>query len=48
MPHPEVYFSRVATLFDADGKLLPDTQEFLRGVLDKFDDWIARLAPRAV
>lgn len=47
MPHPEVYLSRIATLFDDQGKLVADTQEFLRGVLSKFDDWIARLAPRA-
>ena len=39
MPHPEVYLGRIATLFDSDGKLVPDTQEFLRGVLAKFDDW---------
>ncbi|MBC5767946.1 NADPH-dependent FMN reductase [Ramlibacter albus] len=46
MPHPEVYLSRVATLFDAEGKLVPDTQEFLRGVLAKFDDWVERNSPR--
>ncbi|RYG10499.1 MAG: NAD(P)H-dependent oxidoreductase [Burkholderiales bacterium] len=46
MPHPEVYLGRVATLFDGDGPLLPDTQEFLRGVLASFETWAARLAPR--
>jgi chromate reductase len=46
MPHPEVYLSRIATLFQGDGTLLPDTQEFLRGVLVKFEDWCARLAKR--
>lgn len=46
MPHPEVYLGRVATLFDAEGQLVPDTQEFLRGVLARFDDWVTRLAPR--
>jgi chromate reductase len=46
MPHPEVYLSRIATLFDAEGKMAADTQEFLRGVLTGFDSWVARLAPR--
>ena len=46
MPHPEVYLGRVATLFDAEGRLAADTQDFLRGVLAAFDTWIARLAPR--
>ena len=44
MPHPEVYLSRIATLFDADGKLMPDTQEHLRGVLAAFDTWISRFS----
>lgn len=47
LPHPEVYLSRVATLFDADGALVPETRDFLRGVLASFDTWIARTAPRA-
>jgi chromate reductase, NAD(P)H dehydrogenase (quinone) len=46
MPHPEVYLSRIATLFDGEGQLVPDTQEFLRGVLARFETWIARFAPR--
>lgn len=46
MPHPEVYLGRVATLFDGDGPMLPDTKEFLRGVLASFETWTARLAPR--
>ena len=46
MPHPEVYLGRIATLFDGDGRLVPDTQEFLRGVLGSFESWCARLAPR--
>lgn len=46
MPHPEVYLSRVATLFGEDGRLVSDTQEFLRGVLASFDNWCARFAPR--
>lgn len=46
MPHPEVYLSRIATLFDADGKMLPDTQDHLRGVLASFETWIARFAAR--
>ena len=44
MPHPEVYLGRIATLFDGDGRLVPDTQEFLRGVLGSFETWCARLA----
>ena len=47
LPHPEVYLGRVATLFDGDGRLVPDTQEFLRGALAAFDTWIHRFAPRA-
>lgn len=47
MPHPEVYLSRVATLFDGDGPLVPDTQQFLRAVLANFDTWIARFVPPA-
>jgi chromate reductase len=46
MPHPEVYLSRVSTLFGEDGRLHADTQEFLRGVLASFETWCARLAPR--
>jgi chromate reductase len=44
MPHPEVYLSRVATLFGEDGRLATDTQEFLRGVLAGFETWCARLS----
>ncbi|MES3004118.1 MAG: NAD(P)H-dependent oxidoreductase [Pseudomonadota bacterium] len=44
MPHPEVYLGRVATLFDGDGPMVPDTKEFLRGVLANFETWIARFA----
>lgn len=44
MPHPEVYLGRIATLFDSEGRLVPDTQEFLRGVLGSFETWCARLA----
>lgn len=44
MPHPEVYLGRIATLFDGEGRLVPDTQEFLRGVLGSFESWCARLA----
>jgi chromate reductase len=47
MPHPEVYLGRVATLFEGDGALVPDTREFLRGVLAGFETWCARLAPRS-
>lgn len=46
MPHPEVYLGRIATLFDGEGPLLPDTQEFLRGVLASFETWSARFVPR--
>ncbi|MEO5669490.1 MAG: NAD(P)H-dependent oxidoreductase [Ramlibacter sp.] len=46
MPHPEIYLSRIATLFDADGKMLPETQDLLRGALASFETWIARFAPR--
>jgi chromate reductase, NAD(P)H dehydrogenase (quinone) len=46
MAHPEVYLSRIATLFDAEGQLVPDTQQFLRGVLASFDTWIHRFTPR--
>jgi chromate reductase len=40
MPHPEVYLSRIPTLFGEDGKLVPETQEFLRGVLTSFEKFI--------
>lgn len=46
MPHPEVYLGRVATLFDGDGPMVPDTKEFLRGVLASFEAWATRFAPR--
>ncbi|ROZ61548.1 NADPH-dependent FMN reductase [Ramlibacter sp. WS9] len=46
LPHPEVYLGRVATLFDGDGPMVPDTQEFLRGVLAGFETFIARFMPR--
>ena len=46
MPHPEVYLARVATLFDGDGPMVTDTQEFLRGVLTSFETWITRFVPR--
>jgi chromate reductase len=45
MPHPEVYLSRIAALFDGD-RLLPDTQEHLRGVLANFEAWCARFVAR--
>lgn len=48
MPHPEIYLSRIATLFDADGKMLPDTQDLLRGALASFETWIARFAAQSV
>lgn len=44
MPQPEVYLSRVVTLFDDQGQMVPDTQEFLRGVLAKFETWVRRFA----
>jgi chromate reductase len=47
LPHPEVYLGRVATLFDEQGRLVPDTQDFLRGVLAGFGTWIQRFPPRA-
>lgn len=46
MTHPEVYLGRVATLFDGDGPMVADTQEFLRGVLAGFETWIARFTTR--
>lgn len=46
MPHPEVYLGRVATLFDGDGPMVADTQEFLRGVLAGFETFISRFMPR--
>ncbi len=46
MPHPEVYLSKVATLFDDQGVLAADTQAFLRGVLANFETWTTRNAPR--
>jgi chromate reductase, NAD(P)H dehydrogenase (quinone) len=46
MPHPEVYLGRVATLFDGEGPMVADTQDFLRGVLASFETWIARFVPR--
>jgi chromate reductase, NAD(P)H dehydrogenase (quinone) len=46
MPHPEVYLSRIATLFDGDGPMVPDSQQFLRGVLASFESWIRRFVPR--
>ena len=47
MPHPEVYLGRVATLFDGDGPMVAETRDFLRGVLDSFETWIARFVPPA-
>lgn len=46
MPHPEVYLGRIATLFDGEGALVPDTRDFLRGVLASYETWITRLVPR--
>ena len=45
LPHPEVYLGRVAALFDGDGPMVPETQEFLRGVLSSFETWITRFVP---
>jgi chromate reductase len=47
MPHPEVYLGRVATLFNGDGPMVADTRNYLRGVLDSFEAWIARFVPPA-
>lgn len=44
LPHPEIYLSRISSLFDEQGKLAQDTQDLLRGALSKFDDWITRLS----
>ncbi|MBI2772218.1 MAG: NAD(P)H-dependent oxidoreductase [Burkholderiales bacterium] len=46
LPHPEVYLGRIPTLFDGDGPLVADTQEFLRGVLLNFETWTTRLTTR--
>ena len=46
MPHPEVYLGRVATLFDGEGPMVPDTRDFLRGVLASYETWITRFVPR--
>ncbi|AMO23756.1 NAD(P)H-dependent oxidoreductase [Ramlibacter solisilvae] len=46
LPLPEVYLSRIATLFDGEGRLLPDTQEHLRDVLASFETWCARFIAR--
>ena len=46
LPHPEIYLSRIATLFDANGQLLTETQEHLRGALASFETWIKRFVPR--
>jgi chromate reductase len=46
MPHPEIYLSRIATLFDDKGKLVPDTRDFLQGALASFETWIKRFVPR--
>lgn len=32
---PEVFLGRIATLFDEDGHLLPDTEDFLRSYIDR-------------
>jgi len=47
LPHPEVYLGRVATLFDDQGRLVPDTQAFLRGALAAFATWMQGFPPRA-
>ncbi|MBI5275920.1 MAG: NAD(P)H-dependent oxidoreductase [Burkholderiales bacterium] len=46
LPHPEIYLSRIATLFDGEGRLAADTQDLLRGALATFEAWIARFVPR--
>ncbi|HVZ42599.1 MAG TPA: NAD(P)H-dependent oxidoreductase [Ramlibacter sp.] len=46
LSHPEIYLSRIGTLFAQDGKLVPDTQEFLRGALASFETFCARFAKR--
>jgi len=46
MPHPEVYLGRVATLFEGEGPLVPDTRDFLQGVLASYETWITRFVPR--
>ena len=46
MPHPEVYLSRIADVFGAQGQMLSDPREHLRDVLGKFDTWITRFEPR--
>jgi len=49
MPHPGVYLDRIATLFDGEGRLIPDTREFLRGVSRQLACVLrARTARRAV
>lgn len=46
LPHPEVFLGRIATLFGEDGRLVPDTQEFLLKALASFETFCARFAPR--
>jgi chromate reductase len=46
MGHPEVYLGRVATLFEGDGPMVPDTKAFLQGVLASFETWIERFTTR--
>ena len=46
MPHPEIYLSRIATLFDGEGAMVPETRDFLQGALASFETWITRFVPR--
>ena len=44
---PEVYFQWKADAVDADGALTdPKSREFLEKFLDRFADWIDRLAAK--
>jgi len=44
LAHPEVYLSHAAKLFDDAGQLVPSTRDFLQGYLEKFGDWVRRMA----
>lgn len=42
LAQPEVYLSRVADLFDADGRMVASTGEFLGKAMQAFAVWIER------
>ena len=43
MAQPEIYLARINNLIDKDGKLIPDTRDFIQNACDSFVDFAGKI-----